>query len=185
MGTEVQVGMLDSVCSQAVFGQMVGIGQPAVSDLQARGVILPGDTAGEWLLAYCGHLRETAAGRDPTGELIRARVIGETAKNERLERQNAVERREYAPVNLLEVALGAVARQLATRLDAVVPLLRRRLPDMPSSALNIIGDELAACRDLLAEVNLDDAERIDAGDDEDGEDSPEPPTAHDLTTTIT
>ena len=48
---------LNSTCTQAQFGDLVGIGQPAVSDLLARGVIQPGNTAGQWLLDYTSHLR--------------------------------------------------------------------------------------------------------------------------------
>ena len=44
---------LDTVLTQAEFGDLVGIGQPAVSDLMARKVINDGQTASQWLLAYC------------------------------------------------------------------------------------------------------------------------------------
>lgn len=160
---------LDMACTQADFGDLVGISQQAVSDLIKRDVIKPGATAGQWLIDYCQHLRETAAGRDPDGELAteRARVARETA--DKIAMANAVTRREYAPVGLLEVVLGDVARQIATRLDAVVPQLRRRLPDMPSAALAAISAELAACRALCASASLADAERLERealGEDE-------------------
>jgi terminase small subunit / prophage DNA-packing protein len=161
---------LDQTCTQAAFGELVGMSQPAVSDLLAREVLRQGDTARTWLLAYCQHLRETAAGRDPDGQLAeqRARVAKETA--DKIAMANAVTRRELAPVGLLEVVLADVARQISTRLDAVVPQLRRRLPDLPASALNAIAAELAACRDLCASANIADADRLSRdGDDEDAD----------------
>lgn len=162
---------LDVAWTQADFGALVGISQPAVSDLLAREVLRKGDNARAWLLAYTDHLRETAAGRDPDGLLAteRARVAKEQA--DRLALQNAVTRREFAPVGLLELVLADVARQIATRLDAVVPQLRKRLPDLPAAALAHVAAEIAACRELCAGANMAQADRLqgdeDAADDED------------------
>ena len=165
---------LESRMTQAGWGGLVGISQQAVSDLIGRGVLRDGDTARTWLKAYCEHLRTIAAGRDADGELSteRARVARATA--EKLERANAVSRREVAPVATLEIVLADIARQVATRLDAVVPQIRRRLPDLPASALALIGAELTACREICADANLAEAERLErVGEDED--DAPEVP----------
>lgn len=154
--------------TQAGFGGLVGISQQAVSDLVGRAVLRDGDTARTWLKAYCEHLRTMAAGRDPDGELSteRARVARATA--EKLERANAVARRELAPVATLEIVLTDVARQVATRLDAVVPQIRRRLPDLPASVIALISSEVAACREICADANLAEADRLErAGEDED------------------
>ena len=158
---------LDRPWTQAEFGELVGITQQAVSDLVSRDVLQRGASARGWLLAYTDHLRETAAGRDPDGLLAteRARVAKEQA--DRLALQNAVTRREFAPVGLLELVLADVARQIATRLDAVVPQLRKRLPDLPAAALNHMAVELAACRDLCASANMAEADRLQRNDDHD------------------
>lgn len=164
---------LDSRMTQLGFGGLVGVSQQAVSDLVSRGVLHDGDTARTWLLAYCAHIRAMAAGRDADGELSteRARVARATA--EKLERANAVSRREFAPVGLLEIVLADIARQVATRLDAVVPQIRRRLPDLPAAVLAQIAAELAACRELCAAANLADAERL-VREGEEEEDATEP-----------
>lgn len=154
--------------TQAAFGGLVGISQPAVSDLIARGVLRQGDTARVWLLAYSEHLRLVAAGRDPDGELSteRARVARATA--EKIEMANAVTRREFAPIGLLELVLADMARKVSTRLDAVVPQIRRRAPDLPAAVLAFITAELVDARESCAAVNLDDAEKLAReGDDED------------------
>ena len=167
---------LDSRMTQTSFGLLVGISQQAVSDLISRGVLRDGDTPRTWLVAYCEHLRQVAAGRDPDGELSteRARVARATA--EKLERQNAVARGEFAPVAVLELVLGDVARQVATRLDALVPQIRRRHPDLPARVLAQIAGDVQACRDLCASVNLQDAERLQReGEDEDEAAAVEPP----------
>lgn len=158
---------LDNTMTQAAFGELVGIGQPAVSDLLRREIIRPGATGGAWLEAYCEHLRTIAAGRDPSGELSteRARVARATA--ERIEMANAVTRSEYAPVGVLESVLSDIARQLASRLDALVPLIRRRLPDLQASVLTQIDNEINACRALCASANLADADKLVDGDTDD------------------
>ena len=54
---------LDQPTTQAGFGAMVGISQQAVSDLMKRGVLLPDQTAQEWLNRYLTHLREAIIAR--------------------------------------------------------------------------------------------------------------------------
>lgn len=48
---------LDQPVTQEEFGQMVGISQQAVSSLCTRGVLLPDQSAREWLLRYLIHLQ--------------------------------------------------------------------------------------------------------------------------------
>jgi len=47
---------LDAPCTQAEFGEIVVISQQAVSNLAARGVLKPGQTAQHWLDRYLSHL---------------------------------------------------------------------------------------------------------------------------------
>lgn len=51
------LGFLEVPCTQEEFGQLVGISQPTVSKLVARGVLKPGQTAQHWLDRYLSHLR--------------------------------------------------------------------------------------------------------------------------------
>jgi phage terminase Nu1 subunit (DNA packaging protein) len=161
---------LDVPCTQAAFGVHVGISQQAVSDLIARGVLRQGDTGDVWRLAYCEHLRQIAAGRDPDGELSteRARLARETA--DKVAMANAVTRKEFAPVAILEVILADVARQIATRLDALVPQIKRALPDLPASALAQLAAEIHTCRELCAGANLKSADRLQREEDDEAED---------------
>ncbi|HMZ01018.1 MAG TPA: DNA packaging Nu1 [Burkholderiaceae bacterium] len=152
--------------TQAAFGQHVGISQQAVSDLVSRGVLKPGDSGNAWRLAYCEHLREVAAGRDPDGDLAAARTRLANESADRVALDNAIKRREYAPHSALEIVLGDIARQIATRLDALVPQVRRVLPDLPASVIAQLSAEVAACRELCASANLRDADRLQRDDDE-------------------
>ena len=155
--------------TQAAFGGLVDITQPAVSELIARGVLRTGDTGRTWLLAYTRHLREVAAGRDPDGELSteRARVARATA--EKIEMANAVTRRELAPVAQLEVVVNDAAKKLASGLDALVPEIRRTMPEVPAAVLAKISAKVVDLREDLARMNLADVDRIAAEGDEDEE----------------
>lgn len=55
--------VLDQPVTQEEFGQMVGISQQAVSSLCTRGVLLPGQSAQEWLFRYLMHLQHQIIAR--------------------------------------------------------------------------------------------------------------------------
>ena len=137
---------------------MVGISQPAVSDLISRGVISDGSTAGEWLIAYCSHLREQAAGRAAEGGLDlateRARLAREQA--DKIAMQNAVTRNELAPVVLIEEVLTKAAARIAGIFDAIPGQVRRRFPDLKAETIDLIGGEVAKARNVVAAMSLDD-----------------------------
>lgn len=153
--------------SQATFGALVGIGQPAVSDLMRRGIIQPGMNARAWLQAYCEHLRAVGDDRDPDGELAAGRTRVARATAEKVEMLNAQMRREYAPVALLGAVLADIAGQISGHLGDLVPNIRRRLPELQASALAQIEAEVTACRDVCAAADLADADRIDSEEADD------------------
>lgn len=144
--------------SQAAFGEVVGISQPAVSDLLARGVIAHGQTAGEWLKAYCANLREVAAGR-LAGEgydlaTERARLAREQA--DKIAMQNAQTRRELAPAYLIEEVLAKAGAKVAGILEAIPGQVRRRVPSLPASEIDAIEAEVVKARNIAAAISLDD-----------------------------
>ena len=146
---------LGAPSTQTQFGDLVGISQPAVSDLLARRVLSSGQTAGEWLHLYCAHLRETAAGRASSGDLDlvqeRARLAKEQA--DRVAMANATTRRELAPAYVLEMVLANVGRQIAGILESVPVHLKRR-QGLPSDAVDYVEKELIRARNLAAEIQI-------------------------------
>ncbi len=68
--------MLDIGATQQAFADLVGVSQQAISKQVEKGVLRPGQTMRQWLLAYCEHLRDQAAGRggDDQANLTRARA---------------------------------------------------------------------------------------------------------------
>ena len=153
-------------CTQQLFGDLVGISQQAVSDHLASGEMQPGQTAGEWLLDYCEHLREQAAGRGADGELARQRTIATQISRERNEIQLAKDRREYAPVNLLEQIIAHVSSQIRDPLQAIPAQLKMRCPHLSAEDLKIVETIVFETLNLAAGMSL---ASLSAMDDEDGE----------------
>lgn len=145
---------LDTTCTQAQFGELVGISQPAVSDLLTREVIQPGAAAGAWLIDYCAHLREQAAGRGADGELAYQRSELARVSRERAEIKLALERREYAPVSLIEQVLATVGRTIAGSLEALPGTLHKRCPALTPEDLKIVQIEVSKACDLAVAASL-------------------------------
>ncbi len=135
---------------QTDFGELVGISQPAVSGLVSRGVLEVGGSAGEWLKAYCGHLREVAAGRASMegGDLDLVQERAGLAREQRMGQaiKNAVARREYAPIEVLAKVLSDASAAVVERLEGMPARLRKEVPDLPPAAYDSIATVLATAR---------------------------------------
>jgi len=152
--------------TQAKFAQLVGVTQPVISGLLMRGVLTSGDTAGNWLLAYCGHMREAASGRaerarspDENGliwEVEKARLAA--AQADKIEMENAVTRGDLASVDIIQHVLTRAAAKVAAVFDAMPSILKRRLPDITDTDMLVFRVELAKARNAVANMSLEDVE---------------------------
>lgn len=156
---------LDSTCTQEQFGQLVGVSQQAVSDLLARTVIKPGQTTGQWLLDYTAHLREQAAGRGADGELAFQRSELARVSRERAEIKLALERREYAPVALIEQVLATVGRSIAGVLEPLHVNLHKLCPALTPGDLKIIQTEVAKACDIAVSASLANLDVVEPGEE--------------------
>lgn len=164
------ISSLQSSITQKVFGEIVGISQPAVSDLIKRGVLTDGDTAKNWLVAYCSHLREQAAGRagsDGSLDLVseRARLAKEQA--DKVAFQNAITRNRLAPVELLEEVLAKAAGRINGIFDAIPGMIKRRVPSLTSDDVDMIAAEIAKGRNIVASMSLNDLSDDSTAEDDD------------------
>lgn len=152
--------------TQQGFGDVVGVGQSAVSEMVSRGILRPEGTLGEWLDDYCSHLREVAAGRAASGDLDLAMERAGLAKaqRERIEMQNAVTRRELAPTYLLEEVLAKAGARAAKILDTIPGVIRRREPSLSAETISAITRDIAKVRNVAASMSLT---RLLAGTDGD------------------
>lgn len=138
---------LDATISQAEFAQIVGVSEARVSQLVSEGVIVRGDSALEWLTAYCERLRDQAAGR--LGESMGLDLVQERAALAREQRigqaiKNGVARKEFGPVGLLADVLGTASSAVVDRFDHLEGMLAKSCHDLPEEAktavLTVIAD---------------------------------------------
>lgn len=160
---------MQSSVTQKVFGEIVGISQPAVSDLIKRDVLAEGDTLANWIIAYCSNLREQAAGRagaDGGLDLVseRARLAKEQA--DKVAYQNAITRNQLAPVDLLEEVLAKAAAKINGVFDAIPGMIKRRVPTLSSEEIDLIAIEISRGRNIVASMSLHDIDEQIAVDDE-------------------
>ena len=161
---------LENSMSQQAIADLIGATRQTVSEIEARGIARRDDPLGAWLRAYISHLREIAAGRATTGNLDlateRARLAAEQA--DRVAMQNAVARREMAPVQIIAEVLSRVGRQVATILEAI-PIQLKRRSSIGVDDLEYITREIVRARNLAAAIELD---LSDLGDDDTAADPP-------------
>lgn len=162
---------LDEQVSQAEFAQIIGVSEARVSQLVAERTIVRGDTAAEWIVAYCERLRDQAAGRvgDMAGGLDLVQERAALAREQRLgiEIKNAVARGEYAPVTLLAEVLAIASQSVSERFEQLPGALRKACPDMLDAARDQVMTTIADARNewVRATAKLV-VQRLDAdGDD--------------------
>lgn len=149
---------LSAPVTQQQFGDLVGISQPAVSGLVLREVLVEGEPLQAWMLAYCEHLRNMAAGRGSDNSLVlaaeRARLAREQA--DKVAMQNAVTRGELAPAHLIEEVLSKAGARAARILDTIPGLVKRRVPQLSSDDIAAVSAAVAKARNIAADVSLRD-----------------------------
>ncbi|CAN7364926.1 hypothetical protein LJR118_002164 [Acidovorax sp. LjRoot118] len=166
---------------------MVSLSEARISQLVADGVLVRGDSAQEWLAAYCERLRDQAAGRlgDGVGglDLVQERAALAREQREGQAIKNAVARKEYAPVGLLADVLGQAASAVVGRFDQLEATLRKACPDLPHEAKIAILQVIASARNewirstaKLVSQSVDAMLESDA-DDEDAQADAEGPSA--------
>lgn len=164
--------------TQEEFAARVGISQQRVGQLLAEGVLQPGGSFGQWLLAYCERLREQAAGRGQELTIERAAL----ARSQRIgqDLKNAVAQREFAPVGLLADVLAAASSAVVDRFDALSGDLARLCPHLDDASRTQVLSVIASARnewvrstatlspqilDELAEPEAEDLPAVDFTDE--------------------
>ena len=148
---------LEAKATQQTFATLVGVTRSAVVAAVSEGILTPGQSYKEWLLAYCKRLREMAAGRYSAGELDlteeRARLA--RAQSERIEMENAVKRGELAPIDTLRDAIIPAMTQISALMDAIPVKLKREAPHLTATDLEIVKREIANAMNLAAQVRYE------------------------------
>lgn len=164
---------LDSPIKQVDFAQLVGITQPAVSDLLTRGVLKAGDPLRVWLIAYTRQLREQAAGRGADGELAANRA-SLTKTNDgiaqiKLKRLTG----QFAAVNVIDQILAFVGKQIASALEPLPARIKMLVPQLTPDDIKAIEVVITESRNKAADMAMATLAEANADDDLDEiEDAP-------------
>lgn len=134
--------------TQKDFAALVGISQAAASQWAAAGLLVPGETLGAWLLAYCERLRQQARQRMGDGllDLTQERAALARSQREMVEMKNAAARGEYAPAELLRRVLATVSAGMAANIDQLPDRLAAAAPDLPPAAWAVVLTIKASAR---------------------------------------
>lgn len=165
--------VFDEPCRQADFGALVGISQQAVSDMVSKGVLENGAPLREWLAAYCGRLREQAAGRlgSEVGglDLAQERAALARAQREGIELKNGVLRGQFASVELLAEVLAAASQAVNERFEHLPGEVRKSCPELPQEAIDQVLEIIAKARNdwVKGTAALIAAQLADTDDDAD------------------
>jgi len=147
------LNLKDVFVTQAAFGDIIGVSAPAVSGLLRRGVIEQDGSLADWIISYCGNLREQAAGRSMELSEERAGLAREQKLLARIRKQR--ELGEWAPVENLTLALSKVTSQMASIFDSIPVHLKRSYSEISEDQMTIVRQELAKARNLLVSVGTD------------------------------
>ena len=161
---------LGAPISQAEFAQIIGVSEARASTLVSDGVLTRGETAHEWLLAYCERIRDMAAGRASMGglDLVQERAALARSQREAQDMKNAVARGEYAPVGALADVLAKASASVVGRMDQMEGNLRKACPNLPVEALDAVLKLMALSRnDWISATAMLITEEVDGmADDE-------------------
>ncbi len=141
------------------IAEHLDLSQPGVSVLMKKMALdYRKATIDEVRVAYIRHLRDRAAGRSAEGGLDLAAERAALAKvqRERIEMQNAITRRDLAPVIVIEEVLAKAGSRVAGILDAIPGMVKRRSAAVSSDDLTLIAAEVAKARNIAASVTLGD-----------------------------
>lgn len=158
---------LDQPCTQAEFAHLVGITQPAVSELLTKGVLGKGQQARTWLLAYTAQLREAAAGRGADGELAANRAAESATRNEMLQIKLKKMRAEYVDVAVIDQVIAHVGTQIASKLEPLPARIKMLCPQLTAEDLKGIEAAITDARNMAATASIETLALVNADDDVD------------------
>ncbi|WP_169792295.1 terminase small subunit [Pseudohongiella spirulinae] len=103
-------------------------------------------------LAHVEARRSSSGADDDDYDAQRTRLTKEQA--DKLEMENAVTRREQAPVELLEWALAELSQRISAILGAVPSKIKKRVPSLTSTEMTNINREIIKAQNAASKVEL-------------------------------
>lgn len=91
-----------------------------------------------------------AAGGSGDADDHEVRLAKERADN--LALKNAILRREYAPISVITMTVGAVAAQIGATLDSLPLNVRRKVPSLTITDVEVIKREVVKCQNIASKA---------------------------------
>ncbi len=138
--------------SAAVMARLLDVSLARVGQLAKEGVIekLP---SGKYLAAaipsYIGWLRAAAEKKNNHWS-----VLLEQEKYRKQKRENDVEERLVAPVQVLEDVLGKGIAAMLPVLEGLPLVMKRHFPELTGDQISLVKQGVAECRNALADVEI-------------------------------
>lgn len=145
-------------CTPAEFGGIVGISRQAASALVERNVISTDQTPAEMILSYCQHLREVAISRGTDGDLAYQRAEMARVSRERNEINLAKDRRDFVPVELLELVCTHVGYSVASVIESLPDEILKICPTITDHAMRHTRATIAKACEAATSIKLVDFE---------------------------
>lgn len=161
---------LDDSVGVEDLARVLNVTSRRIQQLAKEGVIprSDGEIRGKYPLgasisAYIVNLQRQVSGDDDgeTLTLERARLAREQA--DKIAMQNAVSRKELAPVSLIIETNAKIAAQAADILDGVGLALKRNIPGIDQKTVKVVEAEIRKARGLIADSRVE----IPAPDEDD------------------
>ncbi|MCK5643448.1 MAG: terminase small subunit [Gammaproteobacteria bacterium] len=93
--------------------------------------------------------------KDAIEQLDAAKLLEVQERTENIALKNAILKREHAPIAMLEWMLGQVGSQISAILESIPVKVKRRMPHLKTSELQILKEEIVKCQNVAAEAHVD------------------------------
>lgn len=138
----------DDMVTAPELASWLGVSARSVTDLTTRGIVVRAGRGryrlAESVRAYCGHLREQAAGRAAGAGLTAEREREARERADSLALRNAVARRDLVPAGEVSAALGGIVRDIRSRMLAVPSRVAQQSPTLARPDVALIEAEIRA-----------------------------------------
>lgn len=89
-------------------------------------------------------------------DLQKERALLAAEQRRKLKRENDVEEKLLAPVDLLTDALASTGRQIVAILESLPLTMKRYCPEITGDQITLVKKSIAKCRNSIADMKLDD-----------------------------
>jgi len=96
-----------------------------------------------------------SSGSEEAQTIDGARLLEIRAKTAKLDIENSIRRKEFAPVSIISHVLGKLCAQINATLESIPIKLKRRCPQLRAPDLEVVKGEIVKCQNLASALTID------------------------------